>query len=60
MPLSDASNSHTNFLRADDAPVRNLMGHTAADKARVGYRYWNPLTKVKVSGPLIRKRRIVQ
>ena len=40
--LAAPSNNHTTFLRAEGEPVRNLMGYTAADKARPGYRYINP------------------
>ena len=36
MALSDAGNSHTNVLRADDAPVKNLLGDTAAEAATPG------------------------
>ena len=50
-----ASNNHTTFLRAEGEPIRNLMGYTAADKARPGYHYINPLKKTKTSSIFIPK-----
>ena len=49
------SNNHTAFLRAEGEPVRNLMGYTAADKARPGYHYINPLKKAKTNSIFIPK-----
>ena len=45
--LLAASNSTTNFLRKESDPVRNFMGSTAADRARPGYAWFNPLTKAQ-------------
>lgn len=53
--LCEASNNHTSFLRAKGEPVRNLMGYTAADKARPGYHYINPLKKTKTDSIFIPK-----
>lgn len=53
--LCGASNNHTTFVRAEDEPVRNLMGYTAADRARPGYHYINPLKKTKVDSIFIPK-----
>ena len=53
--LAAPSNNHTTFLRAEGEPVRNLMGHTAADKQKFGQRAINPLKKIRADGIFIPK-----
>jgi len=50
------SNSTTAYIRKEDDDVVNFMSSTATDRARPGYRWFNPLTKAQSSSCLVPKR----